>query len=96
MPNIKFVSLAFMPNEPKSVKCKNDICICLSVHVSVCIYISVCVCVCVSFINLVSLACMPNELKVQNVSFLKNHNFKNIINRFTISFCWVAPVLMHN
>ena len=45
MANIKFASFACMPNEPKSVKCKNGICICLCVNVSVCIYISLCVCV---------------------------------------------------
>ena len=27
VPNIKFVSLACMPDEPKSAKCKNGICI---------------------------------------------------------------------
>ena len=76
MANIKSVSMACMPNEPKSVKCKNGTCICLCVNVSVCIYISLCVCVCVcvcmvSFINLVSLACLPNYLKVQNANFFK-------------------------
>ena len=72
MPNIKFVSLACMPNEPKSVKCKNGICICLYVSVFACVYVylyfSVCV-VCVPFINLVSLACMPNELKSAKCEF---------------------------
>ena len=47
MPNIKFLSLACMPNVPKSVKCKNDICICLCVSVCACVcvylYFSVCV-----------------------------------------------------
>ena len=71
MPNITFVSLACMPNVPKSVKCENDICICLCVSVCacVCVYLYFCVCVCVTFINLVSLECMPNELKLQNVNF---------------------------
>ena len=49
IPNIKFVSLACVPNEPKGVKCKNGICICLCD--------SLCACVCVydvPFINLVS------------------------------------------
>ena len=41
--NIKLVSLACMPDEPKSAKCKNGICICVSVHVHVlvCIYFHV-------------------------------------------------------
>ena len=66
MPNINFVSLSCMPNEPKSVKCKNGIYICLYVSVCACVYVylyfSVCV-VCVQFINLVSLAYMPNKPK---------------------------------
>ena len=41
VPNIKLVSLAFMPNESKSEKYKNGMSLC--VHVSVCICISVCV-----------------------------------------------------
>ena len=43
VPNIKLVSLACMPDEPKSAKCKNGICICVSVHVHVpvCIYFHV-------------------------------------------------------
>ena len=65
-------------------------------HVSVYIYISLCV-VCVPFINLVSLACMPNKPKSAKCEFLKkNPNFKNIINRCIISSLWIAPVWMHN
>ena len=57
--------------------------------------VSVCVHMCdhVPFINLVSLACMPIEIKVQNVNFKnKIRNFKNIIDRGIISSLWVAPV----
>ena len=43
VPNIKLVSLACMPDEPKGEKYKNGICICVSVHVSTCIYFHVCV-----------------------------------------------------
>ena len=39
MPNIKFVSLECMPNKPKSVKCKNGICICIYLSVCVCVYV---------------------------------------------------------
>ena len=40
---------------------------------------------------------MSNEPKVQNVnSFLKIHNFKNIIQRCIISYPSVAPVYVHN
>ena len=67
MPNTKFVSMACMPNEPKSVKCKNGI-----------MYLSLCVCVhmCdhVPFINLVYLACMPIELKSAKCDFLKKNS----------------------
>ena len=45
-----------------------SVCMCLCVHVSMYIYISVCV-VCVPFISLVSLACMPNELKSAQCEF---------------------------
>ena len=45
VPNIKFVSLACMPNEPKSVKCTNGIYMCLYVCVHVSLCISICVCV---------------------------------------------------
>ena len=71
-PNVKLVSLACMLNDPKSVKCKDGICI--WVHVSVYIYISVCV-VCVPFINLLSLACMQNKPKSAKFIFTKIRNF---------------------
>ena len=60
--------------------------------VSVCVYVYLCVCG-VPFKNLESLACMPNEPKSGKCEFfLKNHNFKNIIDRSIISSLWVAPV----
>ena len=71
----------------KLVKCKNGICLC--VPVSVYVHVSVCG---MPLINLVSLACLPMSQKVQNVNFLKIHNFKNIIDRCIISSLWVAPV----
>ena len=71
--------------------------VCICVHVSIYAGVSayMCVCVCVSVhkhlyvsgvsnVKLVSLACMTQ--KVQNVKFLKNCKFKNIIHRHTISF----------
>ena len=33
VPNVKLVSLACMPNDPKSVKCKNGICICVYIYI---------------------------------------------------------------
>ena len=73
----------------KLVKCKNGICLCVPVfvyeHVSVCG---------VPLINLVSLACLPMSQKVQNVIFLKIHNFKNIIDRCIIPSLWVALIML--
>ena len=43
VPNVKSVSLACMPNDPKSVKCKNGICI--SVCMCLCTFIFLCGCV---------------------------------------------------
>ena len=84
VPNMKLVSFACMPNDPKSVKCKNGICICVCMCLCTFIFLS-CVCVCVPFINLVSLKCMPNKPKSAKCEFLKKiHNFKNIIYRCII------------
>ena len=80
------VCVCVVPNI-KLVKCKNGICLC--VPVSVYVHVSVCG---MPLINLVFLACLPMNQKVQNVNFLKIHNFKNIIVRCIISSLWVAPV----
>ena len=42
VPNVKLVSLACMPNDPKSVKCKNGICICVCMCLCTFIFLSVC------------------------------------------------------
>ena len=70
----------------KLVKGKNGICLC--VPVSVYVHVSVCG---MPLINLVSLACLPMSQKVQNVNFLKIHNFKSIIDRCIISFLVDSP-----
>ena len=48
VPNIKFVSLACMSNEPKSAKCEKGIFICVRVclYASTCLCVSLAVCVC--------------------------------------------------
>ena len=70
-------------NEPKCVKCKNGNCFCLCVHM----------CDHVPFINLISLACMPIELKSAKCEFFfKIRNFRNIIDRGINFALWVAPV----
>ena len=45
MPNIKFVSLACMPNESKSAKCETDMCthLCVSISVYVCPNYKICI-----------------------------------------------------
>ena len=47
VPNIKFVSLAYMPNEPKSAKCDKGICVHVCLYTSICLCVSVAVSVCV-------------------------------------------------
>ena len=42
VPNIKLVSLAFMPNEPKSEKYKNVICIYVCMFLCVSVFLLVC------------------------------------------------------
>ena len=57
VPNIKFISLPYMPNEPKSAKCTNGICICVCMCVCMCLCVSVFACVSgMPNIKLVSLA----------------------------------------
>ena len=85
--NVKLVSLACMPNDPKSGKCKNGICVCMCL----CTFIFLCVW-CVPFINSVSLACMPNKPKSAKCEFFKKIcNFKNINDRCIIYSLWVVP-----
>ena len=89
MPNIKFVSLAYM-HVTKSAKCESGT---TSVSMCVCVYLY---CVCgVPNIKLVSLVWMWAK-KCKMYIFLKINNFKNIIHRCLISFLWVAPVWVHN
>ena len=66
------VSLGCIPNDPKSVKSKNGICIC----VCMCLCTFLFLCVCVPFINLISLAYMPNKPKCE---FLKKFSTLRIL-----------------
>ena len=60
------IYLACIPNEPKSAKCENGICMCL------CVTVCVCLCVCgVPNVKLVFLACMSNEAKSAKCEFFK-------------------------
>ena len=58
------ISLACIPNEPKSVKCENGIYMCL------CVSVYVCVCG-VPNVKLVFLACMSNGTKSAKCEFFK-------------------------
>ena len=55
--------LACIPNEPKSAKCENGICMCLCVSVYVCVWCAKC--------KIVFLACMSNETKSAKCEFFK-------------------------
>ena len=74
-----------MPNEPKSEKYKNGICI------YVCMFLCVSVFLCVWYvIYKLSIWHVCQKCKIWN--FLKIRNFKNIIDRGIISPFQVAPV----
>ena len=86
VPNIKLVSLAFMPNEPKSEKYINGICI------YVCMFVCVSVFLCVWCV-IYKLGIFGMFVISAKCEFLKKIcNIRNIIDRGIISSLWVAPV----
>ena len=86
IPNIKSVSLAFMPNEPKSEKYKNGTCIYM------CMFLCVSVFLCVWYV-IYKLSILGIFAKSAKCEFLKKiHNFKNINDRGIIVSQHIAPV----
>ena len=91
MPNIKFVSLAYM-HVTKSAKCESgttSVSMCVCVCPFVCVYV-LCVWCAKYKISIFGTECELKSAKCK--FFLKIHNFKNIIHRCLISFLWIAPV----
>ena len=84
VPNIKFISLAYMLNEPKSAKCTNGIYIC------VCMY--VCMCLCVSLFVCVS--GMPN-IKLVSLAFYVKWAKKYKMQKWYVCVCACACVYLY-